>query len=222
VVERTGEVRVYDLATGNASASIQSGSDHGLAGVSSGGRYIFTGSGSWPRTITIWHVATGTRVPTPHCVVTDLVALPGDEEAIVLCGEGSAALRLDLRSGRTVAGYEHGGRVGGIAVSPDGRHMATGGDDAYARIWDIASGAEVARIPQPDAVLNLAFSREGRYLSVAIHGEEVRLWAWRPEDTLAEAGRRASRNLTPAEWRRYLPDRPYRLTFPTVKAAPSE
>ena len=55
---------------------------------------------------------------------------------------------------RTLKG--HGSRVGPMAFSPDGKTLATGGDDGTVRFWDPQTGKELARldVPKPVAKIN--------------------------------------------------------------------
>ena len=65
------------------------------------------------------------------------------------------------------------------------------------------------------------FSPDGKYLATASRDNTARVWFWRPEDLIAEASSRLTRNLTYQEWQRYLPDEPYRKTCSNSPIHPS-
>jgi WD40 repeat protein/DNA-binding SARP family transcriptional activator len=87
----------------------------------------------------------------------------------------------------------HGGFVRGIAFSPDGRILASGGHDGNIILWDSAPGSDGygEQIGQPladheDWVTSLAFSPDGDYLASTGRDNLVILWDMTP---LLESGR---------------------------------
>jgi WD40 repeat protein len=74
-----------------------------------------------------------------------------------------------------------GGSGGGIAVSPDGRTMATGGTDRTVRLWDLVPPGgprELAALAgHTDEIRSVAFSADGRTLVSGGVDANVRLWS---------------------------------------------
>jgi len=71
----------------------------------------------------------------------------------------------------------HLGPVLSVAVSPDGRQIATGSDDTTAKIWDAASGRELLTLKgHRDWIKRVAFSPDGTRLVTASHDQTARVW----------------------------------------------
>jgi WD40 repeat protein/serine/threonine protein kinase len=110
------------------------------------------------------------------------VALSPDRTRVAVAqylGNGSHRIGLyDTSSGEEranlAADFESGGR---LAFSPDGKWLATGGDERVVRIWDTATGKPLSECRgHTSKVLSLAFRQDGSRLLSAGHDGTVRQW----------------------------------------------
>jgi WD40 repeat protein len=91
--------------------------------------------------------------------------------------------------------FRHGGQVNAIAYAPDGKTLASGGDDQVVRLWDAATGREVRQFRgHTYPILAVAFAPNGKTIASAsaIHDNTIRLWdvatgreVWRVRDVPA-------------------------------------
>jgi WD40 repeat protein len=74
------------------------------------------------------------------------------------------------------AGYGHTAEVKAVAVSPDGKLLATGSADRTIRLWDLATGAEKGLLTgHANAITALAFTPDSKQL---VSADEKTLHVW--------------------------------------------
>ena len=74
------------------------------------------------------------------------------------------------------------GRILAVAVSPDGRVFATGGDRGQLRIWSLPLGVQISQLEtHANSITSVAFSPDGSQLAAANVDGSVGLWAWQQD-----------------------------------------
>jgi RNA polymerase sigma factor (sigma-70 family) len=102
---------------------------------------------------------------------------PDGKRVFVGCDDGRVRV-CETASGKQVRSIEaHAKPVSAVAVSHDGKTLATGswGDDTV-RLWEVATGKEVRRLALPGGAGALAFSADGKALAAGNVAGPIRLW----------------------------------------------
>jgi len=121
----------------------------------------------------------------------DSVAVSPDGKRVAAGSWDHKARIWDLATGQLQLEIPHEGLyVHGVAWSPDGKWLATGGSakGKYLSLWDAQTGKLVTTLPgHTDAVVNVGFSDNGDWLISTSYDETARLWDLRDRSTPREA-----------------------------------
>lgn len=176
-----GEIRIWDARSGQELLSLNghSGAVSSIA-YSPSGRRIASGANNGERTVRIWETTTGQEVLT--------LLQPAQVDSLTFSRQGNLAVGLQDGSIRIFDAsqrqeprplYGHRGDVYDVAVSPDGRWIASGGGDVGTalRIWDARTG-QLADSPVNERqwITSVAFSPDSGMLATGSKGKSVRMW----------------------------------------------
>jgi WD40 repeat protein/serine/threonine protein kinase len=170
---RDKRARLWDVATGRELAALPHGEELSAVAFGHDARWLYTTA--WDRELRRWPV-------TPPFTPTRLFRAP-DRLVWLAVGANGENLATSCASGEVfVLGHEpgapvrtfrsHQGWATGVALSPDGRLLATGGQDGFIVLWDLATRRRLLRLDAGRAVTNLSFTLDGRALLVAA-GEDL-------------------------------------------------
>lgn len=155
-------------------------------------------SGSDDLTLRVWDLQRGRCEQTLSCEgQVFCVAIAGDGRRAVSSAAGSdnflgidgtIVALWDLERGRLVRKFEgHSSAVKALALTPDGRYLATGSDDQTARVWDATTGRSIRVLRgHTHNVSSVALSADGKRLLTGSWDRTLRLWDVRTGRCLAE------------------------------------
>jgi WD40 repeat protein len=186
-----GTVKLWNPALSRLEATFHGGKPQFGVAFSSDGKIL--ASAGWDEKaddrLKAWTLATGKRRrPVDRIEVrpTSLAFVP-NYPAVVLGGlgddkanEGKIEL-FDLRSREAETRVDaHSKLIQCLAVSPDGRLLASGSQDATVKVWELHDAHEVKAVAlfsaHRSSIIALAFSPDSRILASADSGSTVKLW----------------------------------------------
>jgi WD40 repeat protein len=194
----TGEMKLWEIATGEVLASLPGFKNH-VNGVvfSHDGSLVAFGGGKLPwkgepepvEGVRVYEVATKKeRTPLPHTKVISGLAASPVSKLLAVGGNGTITL-FDMESGKTVTDIHtaqvHRGWVLELCFSPDGKHLASCSSTKSAtkngevKLWDVSTGkaAPVQFAGHPKGgTFHVKFSPDGKYLVSGGYDETIKLW----------------------------------------------
>src|SRR5262249_14502950 len=161
-------LRLWEAATGKAVYRRQLGSQVGSSAYSPDGKTIAAGTQAGE--VVLWDADSGVQVIKlkEDTRLVNALAFSADGKSLVSGSEDATVCRWDLDTGRKVFRTLHGGQVLGVALSPDGKHLAAVGMNGILHLFDPVKGVRRrAAVVQPKGALRaVAFSPDSRVLAL--------------------------------------------------------
>jgi len=125
------------------------------------------------QTVRFWDPATGKLLHTEKVGVRDMmrVMYTPDGKRVAATGRDHVLMWNAEDYKRVCRAKTHKGRVWAAGLSPDGKLLATGGDDRTIHIWNTENGKLVRKLPKKDRVYwSIAWSADGKTLYAGTSG----------------------------------------------------
>ncbi len=182
------EVRLWDLGPGDAGKLPHKNVN--AVTFSPDGSLLATAG--MDKTARIWDVAAGVEIASlQHDASVHAVSFSPTGDRLAT-GANKMARVWQVRSGIEIAkaGWEAvmDWACNVVAFSPDGKRVASGGQNSTVRVWDAGTGVIELELTHPGLmayVMSLAFSGDGRYLVTGGDKNDARIWDTRTGEQLA-------------------------------------
>lgn len=181
------EVKVWDVATGEAVRTLDSRFMISAISFSADGRWLAAGQMTGPESeygTTIWDLASGNVVRTlgrSSERVTSIIFSPDGNVLVTGHTDGFGARRsesVQIRGLVTDTWRMHAKVGSSVAMSADGRRLAAAGHDGTFKVFELPTGNEIRSwVGGAGEIEQIVLSHDGRQLASRMFGEKVvRVW----------------------------------------------
>jgi WD40 repeat protein len=148
-------------------------------------------SGSFDRTIRLWHLGTGALVSVFEGHLSPVLSLVFSLDGrYLISGSVDDSIRLwDIQTGQqtaTLTDTAASVMALSVEISPDGQALVSGSDDHTVKIWHLQTGRLLRSLRHPRAVSAVDISPDGKVLVSGSNDNVIRLWNFSTGELLHE------------------------------------
>jgi WD40 repeat protein len=172
----------YDTVTGKELRSLEGVGAGAVLAVSADGKLLASGSPSYP-TFHLREIATAEKMPplaadSVHQGPVTSASFSHDAKNLLTASTSDRVIRLwEVATRKERLRFVHEAEVTCLALSPDGRTLASAGYDRTVRLWEVTTGKERRRfVGHRGTVTSLAWSADGKTLVSGSADSTVLVW----------------------------------------------
>ncbi len=179
------QIALYSVKTGKKIREFSSGKErYTWAAVSGDGKYLAASTGYRRNKVQVrvWNLETGKELQgfKGHRYMASQVAFTRSGHILASVGNYGELNIWDVAKGKKLHSLTPAGgraRFTAVALSPDGKRVATGGYDQVIRLWNLETGKQILQGEgHQGAVISVALTMDGRSAITASQDSTVRMW----------------------------------------------
>ena len=170
-------IGLWDIASGEEVLALGARATILSVAISPDGNYFFIGETD--SYMTILDIRAGEYIGEVNSITGNAITSisVSSDGTLVATGSYKDATIWDVKTQEAILSLEHPDWVNGVAISPNGKYLVTGGGDFIARIWDIKTGEQSrALVGHTDIVTSVAYSPDGSQVLTGSKDNTTRLW----------------------------------------------